>query len=81
VSIGIPQGAHVESYPEPNSTDSSFGHYENAVGTDAGGLLLKRILALKVVSIAQVNYPVLRRFVQGVRSADDGQIVVLLPAD
>jgi hypothetical protein len=80
VTIGLPAGWQVGSVPKPYSQDGHVILYDLKIENDKGVLHITRRLNFDVVGLEQKYYGALRKFFEGVRNSDDGQVVLRIGA-
>jgi Domain of Unknown Function with PDB structure (DUF3857) len=76
VTIELPTGWQVSSVPPPQSQDGHVVTYTLKVDNDKTTLHVTRKLTIDVLLLEQKYYPALRNFFQGVRTADEAQVVL-----
>ncbi|MGB8459752.1 MAG: DUF3857 domain-containing protein [Candidatus Acidiferrum sp.] len=76
VRIELPLGWQVSSVPKPAIDDAKLLLYTMKAENDNGTLHIERLMRSDLIILEQKFYPTLRRFYEGVRTADDQQIVL-----
>lgn len=76
ITIDLPLGWQVSSLPQTRNNDVKVVAYTLKVEDRKGTLHLERRVRSDLISLEQKYYPALRNFYEGVRTADEQQIVL-----
>jgi hypothetical protein len=79
VTIELPQGWQASSIPKPHNSDLKVAVYNMATEDAKGSLHLKRDLTVNFIFAKVDFYPTVHDFFQGIRAADEEQIIVAPP--
>lgn len=79
VTIELPEGWQATSIPKPRNSDLKVAVYNMAAEDGKGSLHLKRDLTMTFIFAKVEFYPTVHDFFQGVRAADEEQIIVAPP--
>ena len=80
ISVELLSGWHIAGTPKPQNHDLHAVAFVQSAEASNGELHLTRKLSVNAIEIDQQYYPALRSFYQGVRAADDQQIVLAVGA-
>jgi len=76
VSIRLPRGWQIVSVPEPKQQDLRIIAYTSQAVNNNSTLHLHRTLKVDSMLIGVTDYPALRNFFQGIRAADEQQVML-----
>lgn len=76
ITIALPTGWQVQSLPPPHDDDKKVAKFKSAATKNDGALHLSREVSINLLLLDKKFYLSLRDFYQGVRTADEEQVVV-----
>jgi len=80
ITVEVPPGWQVSALPKPRNNDLHALSYVVSAESSSGAMHLRRKLDLNVIQLDPKYYSALRNFYQGVKAADEQQVVLLAGA-